>query len=109
MDQGFGELRVMQIPDLDARRRWKLTEPLPYVTQAGEEVTAPIDLLTDFASIPAPLRWLVSRTGRHTKAAVIHDYQWSLADDGKLDLAVLEEMVNHSLASIRSTYETFPE
>lgn len=28
---------------------------------------------TDFASVPAPFRWFVSRTGRHQIAAAIHD------------------------------------
>ena len=97
MEQGYGELRVTELPDLDAKRRWKLLAPLSYVTEAGDEIVAPVDLLTDFGSIPAPLRWLVSRTGRHTKAAVIHDYQWREADEGNLDRREADEIFREGL------------
>jgi len=37
-------------------------------------LTVPAGFLTDLASVPAVGRWLVSETGHHTEAAVVHDY-----------------------------------
>lgn len=31
---------------------------------------------TDFASTPQPLQWLIPKTGRYTKPAVMHDFLW---------------------------------
>ncbi|MCR9257378.1 MAG: DUF1353 domain-containing protein [Alphaproteobacteria bacterium] len=38
------------------------------------KVTVPAGFLTDLASVPWFARWLVSKTGHHTEAAVVHDY-----------------------------------
>ncbi|MGH2829257.1 MAG: DUF1353 domain-containing protein [Actinomycetota bacterium] len=54
---------------------WKLVTPLRYeATRECFEV--PIDAETDFASIPKPFQWLIPRSGRFTKAAVLHDFLW---------------------------------
>ncbi len=37
-------------------------------------ITVPKGFRTDFASIPLPLRVILSPIGRHGKAAVLHDY-----------------------------------
>src|SRR5690242_3006060 len=36
-------------------------------------VVVPVDFLTDLASVPRWLTWLVPRYGEYTRAAVIHD------------------------------------
>ena len=52
---------------------WKLANPLGY--QGREDtIVVPEDFETDFASVPRPFWWFVPRYGRHTKAAVLHDY-----------------------------------
>ena len=39
-----------------------------------EVVNVPVGFQTDFASIPAILRPLVSKWGKYGKAAIVHDY-----------------------------------
>jgi len=60
-----------QVGDVD----WRLVEPLAYQGQR-EEFVVPAGSETDFASVPSAFQWLIPRTGRYTKAAVLHDYLW---------------------------------
>lgn len=53
--------------------QWTLLEPLTY-EGATDLFTVPVGFHTDFASVPRPLRSIVSETGVHTRAAVLHDY-----------------------------------
>ncbi|WP_131769358.1 DUF1353 domain-containing protein [Candidatus Protofrankia californiensis] len=66
--------------------RWRLLEPVIY--EGKEQVfTVPKGFGTDFASVPRFLTWLVPTYGRYTKAAVLHDWLWKLADAGDFDRA----------------------
>lgn len=51
---------------------WRLTQDFHYVGKT-QRFTIGAGFLTDFASVPQPLWWLVPRSGRYTKAAVVHD------------------------------------
>jgi len=51
-----------------------LTSPLIYKTKTGKEITVESGTITNFASIPAPLRIFFSVNGKHRKAATLHDY-----------------------------------
>ena len=42
-----------------------------------ELCTVPEGMLTDLASVPRALRWLVGRVGPHLEAAIVHDYMFS--------------------------------
>ncbi len=66
----FTTLYVEQID----RRNWKLIEDLTYEEEGHDDLTVPADTVTDFASVPRPFWWLVPRSGRHTRAAVLHDW-----------------------------------
>lgn len=69
---GFkSDLVARQVGDFD----WQLVEPLVY---EGNEETfqVPIDAQTDFASVPLAFQWAIPRSGRYTRAAVLHDYLW---------------------------------
>jgi hypothetical protein len=52
---------------------WELRRPLVY-RGARDTITVPAGFPTDFASVPRPFWWFVPRAGRHTKAAVLHDF-----------------------------------
>lgn len=54
-------------------RNWVLLEPLSY-EGAYDLFTVPVGFHTDFASVPQLLRSIVSETGLHTRASVLHDY-----------------------------------
>lgn len=52
-----------------------LTEDLHYeMASSGVTVTVPRGFVSDFASIPAAFRSILSPIGQHGRAAIIHDY-----------------------------------
>jgi hypothetical protein len=52
---------------------WTLVEPLTYVG-SRDRFVVPAGFVTDLASVPRPVLWLVPRSGRYTLAAVLHDW-----------------------------------
>ncbi len=46
-------------------------------------VIAPPHFVTDHASVPAYVRWLVPQSGAHSAAAVIHDWLYAVAEPPK--------------------------
>ena len=72
---GFeSELVARQVADFD----WVLVEPLVY--RGNEDLfEVPAGSKTNFASVPAMFQWLIPRSGRYTRAAVLHDHLWSIA------------------------------
>lgn len=62
-------------------RTWALTAPLAWNGTQGDTFTVPIGFVTDFASVPRFLHWLVSTYGAYTRAAVLHD--WLLTELAK--------------------------
>ncbi|MCA1833579.1 MAG: DUF1353 domain-containing protein [Actinomycetota bacterium] len=73
----LSELVVKDAGDND----WKVVQPLRYQadTQCFE---VPAGAETDFASVPVLFQWLIPRSGRYTKAAVLHDHLWRTPIDG---------------------------
>jgi len=66
--------------------QWELAEPLT-VKWRGQTITVPAGTVTDLASVPRLLRWLVPAVGAWTRGSVIHDWAygdypqgWSRAD-----------------------------
>jgi hypothetical protein len=53
---------------------WSLTAPLIWTGTKGDTFTVPVGFVTDFATIPRFLHWLVSPYGAYTRAAVLHDW-----------------------------------
>ena len=67
---GFdGPVQVEQVDPVN----WRLTRELTY-RASTQTFTAPIGMLTDFASVPRAFAWLIPRYGRYLPAAVIHDH-----------------------------------
>lgn len=54
---------------------FELTHPLVY-HGSRQTFTVPAGFQTDLASVPRVTVWLVRHYGRHTPAAVLHDYLW---------------------------------
>jgi hypothetical protein len=52
---------------------FKLREPFKYIDK-GRRFDVPEEDVSDFASVPEFLTWLVPRYGRHTLAALLHDH-----------------------------------
>ena len=72
---GFVTKLVVEEVDLGKPDDWRTVEPLVYRGN-HEEFTVEPGKETDFASVPFLFRWLIPRSGRHTKAAVLHDNLW---------------------------------
>jgi hypothetical protein len=73
----LSELVVKAVGDKD----WKLMRALRY---EGDHqcFEVPVAAETDFASVPVLFQWLIPRSGRYTKAAVLHDHLWRTPIDG---------------------------
>lgn len=61
----------------DGPGRWRLETEVGY-QGAEHRFVVPRGFPTDFATIPGLLLWLIPRDGRHTLAAVLHD--WACTD-----------------------------
>lgn len=75
-------------------------EPFEFLSEVAEAVIhVPVGMTTDFTSVPIGLRNLLSPTGRHGKAAVVHDMLYRFGRIGsrrtnraEADLVLLEGM-----------------
>ena len=61
---------------------YRLTKDLVYEGR-DELFTVPAGYLTDLASVPRFLTWLVPVAGIHDRAAIVHDYFCTALEDGK--------------------------
>ena len=71
----FTEMLVVS-PMADGRT-WYLRKPFGYdvgTEGSGDTVDVPDGFMTDFATVPRALWWLLPRWGRYGNAAVIHDF-----------------------------------
>ncbi|RBY95520.1 hypothetical protein DQ237_13385 [Blastococcus sp. TF02-8] len=64
-----GDVVVRRVDDDD----WAVVEPLTYRGRRDRFVV-PAGFLTDFATVPRVVVWLVPRFGRYTAAAILHDW-----------------------------------
>lgn len=78
----LGEHAVV-VEEVDAVR-WRLQAPLTY-RAATDTFSVPVGFITDFASVPRPLIWLIPRYGAYTRAAILHDYLCEVAPVGRSD------------------------
>ena len=53
---------------------WRLTRPLIWTGTQGDTFVVPTGFVTDFASVPRFLHWVISPYGAYTRAAVLHDW-----------------------------------
>jgi len=69
---------------------WALTAPLIWTGTRGDTFVVPTGFVTDFATVPRFLHWLVSPYGAYTRAAVLHDWllvslaEWQRVDDSDI-------------------------
>ena len=53
---------------------WELTLPLIWTGTKGDTFVVPAGFVTDFATVPRFMHWLVLPYGAYTRAAVLHDW-----------------------------------
>ena len=88
------DLIVKWIPELN---KFKVYVPFDYhigSEDSNEVISIPEGYLTDLASIPRVVRWLIPKLGKHAQAAVIHDfmYQYHVYPQKRCDEIFLEAM-----------------
>ena len=72
--------RILVVSPLADGKTWYLREDFGYDIGAEgsrDTVDVPVGFLTDFASVPRLLWWLLPRWGRYGNAAVIHDFLYA--------------------------------
>lgn len=84
-------------------KRWELLEDLGYQGKT-DSVTVPKGFVTDFASVPRLLVWLLPRYGQWTQAAVLHDYLWSKCRRGDFDWFDADGMFNRAMREVGVPY-----
>ncbi len=74
--------------------RWLLLDDAVYQTRAGERITLPRGFVSNLASVPQPLQWIVPVNGRHRAGAILHDLGFVLQDRPRdqVDLLFLQAM-----------------
>ena len=93
---GFeSELVVQQTGDFD----WKVMQPLQYRGNT-DAIVVPTGSETDFASIPEIFQWLLPRSGRYTKPAVLHDYLCRHGDDVGCPVEDADGVFRRSMAEL---------
>lgn len=68
---------VITPADVDMRR-WRLIQDTTVCLENGDCYTIPEGFVTDFASVPRCLWWLLPPMGRYGKAALLHDWLYSV-------------------------------
>lgn len=74
-----GELHLVLLEDKAhastraGRSLWGVEKPLSYRTRAGDTITLPPGMVTDLASIPRAVSWLLPPDGPWAQIAVFHD------------------------------------
>jgi hypothetical protein len=73
---------------------WYLRADLRWLAASGEQYVVPRGFVTDFASIPRPLWWLLPKWAKYGNAAIVHDFcYWDQTNDRKTaDQAIAEGM-----------------
>jgi len=69
------------VVELIDKNSWRLTASFEYhigCYPSEEIIKVPSGYITDFASVPRALWWIISPIGRHAKAAVVHDYCYTI-------------------------------
>lgn len=93
-----GDVVVRELAGADGSR-WRLEEPLSYVGRE-ETFVVPAGFVTDFASVPQALTWLVPRYGRYTKAAILHDHLWDLCRQGRFAWVDADGLLRRSMREL---------
>lgn len=74
---GFDPDSTVDVRQFD-EQTWTVLRTLIYRGKV-DDFEVPVDGLTDFASVPRIFVWFLPRYGRYTRAAILHDYLWSVA------------------------------
>ena len=90
---------TLKVVRMDDKGYFQIIDPLIFSwIRKRCVITVPPDTLTNFASIPAPLRSLFPVNGSHRLAAIVHDYLYGLG--GQVETQTFLSFGNVSYESI---------
>ncbi|MEN8040285.1 MAG: DUF1353 domain-containing protein [Actinomycetota bacterium] len=90
------------VRELDVNR-WRVEEDLVYEGKR-ESLTVPTGTPTDFASVPALLRWFIPKYGRYNKSAVLHDHLCVESAAGRFSRADADGIFRRSMREVGVGY-----
>ncbi|MEO0549035.1 MAG: DUF1353 domain-containing protein [Pseudomonadota bacterium] len=100
-------IAVAILSDMERQGRTLAVVVRPYAYEhmiIRGRVEIPTGFVTDFASIPSAVQFLIQPFGRHAPAAVIHDYLYAIGADGRrkqADKVFLEAMKDNGVSFFR--------
>lgn len=77
----------LRIEEIIPGKRWKLIDPIRFEAGAegsGRWIEVPAGFVTDGATIPPALRFVLAVWGSYGRAAALHDYLYSILRAGNL-------------------------
>jgi hypothetical protein len=92
------------VEDLEDGKNWRVHSPFEYHVgryPSNEVIKVPKDFVTDFASTPWGLRWIVPVHGKHGKAAVLHDFLCKQAKEGIVSRKYADEIFYEAMGVLK--------
>ena len=88
---------VLLVSPVDDGKSWVLMRGFGYARgseDSGDVIEVPEGFITDFASVPRLIQWIVPRWGKYGNAAIIHDWLYWQQEMPRreADLILLEAM-----------------
>lgn len=75
MDAHFNTPYPVTMHNVDlGDRPFEVVEPISFTTSTGRTITVPAGYRSDSASIPRFFHRMINPVGKHSKAAIIHDW-----------------------------------
>ena len=68
---------VVSQDDIPSFVGWEVASPLVYNAGLGHEFSVPAGFITDFASTPRIVWWLIPPFGLYLRASVLHDWLYA--------------------------------
>ncbi len=84
-------------------KRWTVKQAFTYIGKT-QSFTVPEGFTTDFASVPRPFTWLLPRYGRWTQAAILHDFLWAEAREGRIHKFDADGIFNRAMRELGVPY-----
>jgi hypothetical protein len=97
--------KLVVSPTINAKM-WRLEENFSYITSQdldSQHIVVEKGFLTDFASVPIPIRFIIPKWGVYGRAAVVHDWLYYVGDSQDrsreyADKVLLEAMENSGVS-----------
>jgi hypothetical protein len=87
------------VREVDNDVDWKVAEPIIYQGR-DERFVVNDDFVTDFASTPRVVTWLIPPYGRYTRPAILHDWLCQQAREGRISRVDADGLFRRSMREL---------